>query len=122
MNKAGDEDASKNSSEAFTFRNNAESEYLRAFEQYLKQRNYSNYTQRDYLQSVTEWYRFIRGHRQAIEDMRNLNVFLQQRAVGKRTLNHDLSAFVGIAHIFSVFGATQQHPDAAGIKRNQPEV
>lgn len=92
MNKAGDEDASKNSSEAFTFRNNAESEYLRAFEQYLKQRNYSNYTQRDYLQSVTEWYRFVRGHRQAIEDMRNLNVFLQQRAVGKRTLNHDLSA------------------------------
>ncbi len=92
MSKAEDEDASKNPSGTVSSHNDAEAEYLRAFEQYLKQRNYSNYTQRDYLQSVSKWYRFVRGHRQAIEDMRNLNVFLQQRAVGKRTLNHDLSA------------------------------
>ena len=92
MNKGEDEGVSQSPSEVFASRNDEEAEYFQAFEQYLKQRNYSNYTQRDYLQSVTEWYRFVRGHRQAIEDMRNLNVFLQQRAVGKRTLNHDLSA------------------------------
>lgn len=92
MNKAESEGISQNPSEAGAPANNAEVKYLRAFEQYLKQRNYSDYTQRDYLQSVIEWYRFIRERRQAIEDMRNLNVFLQQRAVGKRTLNHDLSA------------------------------
>ena len=92
MNKSQDEGNSESPSEAFVSRNDAEAEYLKAFEQYLKQRNYSNYTRRDYLQSVTEWYHFIRERRQAIEDMRNLNVFLQQRAVGKRTLNHDLSA------------------------------
>ena len=92
MNKADDEGSSRNPSGTVASRTDEKTEYLRAFEQYLKQRNYSNYTQRDYLQSVTEWYRFIRGRRQAIEDMRNLNVFLQQRAVGKRTLNHDLSA------------------------------
>jgi hypothetical protein len=63
MTKSQDEGDSESPSEAFMSRNDAESEYLRAFEQYLKQRNYSNYTQRDYLQSVTEWYRFVRGHR-----------------------------------------------------------
>ena len=92
MSKADNEGGLESSAEAGALVNDVESEYLRAFEQYLKQRNYSDYTQRDYLQSVTEWYRFIRGRGQAIEDMRNLNVFLQQRAVGKRTLNHDLSA------------------------------
>ena len=92
MSKADNEGGSESSAEAGALVNDVEFEYLKAFEQYLKQRNYSDYTQRDYLQSVTEWYRFVRGRRQAIENMRNLNVFLQQRGVGKRTLNHDLSA------------------------------
>lgn len=75
MNKAESEGISQNPSEAGAPANDAEVKYLRAFEQYLKQRNYSDYTQRDYLQSVIEWYRFVRERKLKLEDMRNLNVF-----------------------------------------------
>lgn len=92
MNKADDEGASKNPTDAIVSPNDKEFGYLRAFEQYLKQRNYSDYTRRDYLQSVSEWHCFVRRRKSAIGDMRDLNVFLRQRGVGKRTLNYDLSA------------------------------
>lgn len=65
---------------------------LEDFRKFLRLQNYSPYTQRDYLASVTLWIAFCKKHRLEINDGRLLNVFLQQRSVGKRTLNHDLSA------------------------------
>lgn len=69
-----------------------EQKSLQAFRQFLQQRNTSLYTQRDYLRSVKTWIDFQQKQSLRLTDMRSLEAFLRQRNVGKRTLNHDLSA------------------------------
>lgn len=69
-----------------------DSAYLEAFQNYLKQRAYSPYTQRDYMRSVTAWMIFTQEQACNLFDTKILGLFLQQRKVNKRTLNHDLSA------------------------------
>lgn len=65
---------------------------LEAFKRFLCLKNYSPYTQRDYITSAELWIAFCKKHKIEINDGSLLNTFLQQRSVGKRTLNHDLSA------------------------------
>lgn len=77
--------------------------YIEAFDQFLQGRNYSSYTRRDYKRSVQEWVNFTKKVKTSIHDGRYLGLFLKQREVGKRTLNHDLSA------LRTFFRYLQQH-------------
>ncbi len=74
---------------------------LEAFKKFLVLQNYSPYTQRDYLASVESWKTFCQKNNLEINDGHLLNTFLQRRAVGKRTLNHDLSALRTFFHFLS---------------------
>lgn len=74
---------------------------LALFKNFLKLRNYSEYTQRDYIRSVESWLAFNKKHGLAINDGRYLGAFLQSREVGKRTMNHDLSALRTFFHFLS---------------------
>lgn len=74
---------------------------LEAFKKFLMLQNYSPYTQRDYLASVESWKAFCQERNIKINDGHLLNTFLQQRSVGKRTLNHDLSALRTFFHFLS---------------------
>ena len=80
---------------------------LEAFKKFLRLKNYSPYTQRDYVASVESWKSFCQKHHLEINDAHLLNTFLQQRSVGKRTLNHDLSAL----RTFFRFLSEQYHID-----------
>ena len=71
---------------------------LEAFKKFLILQNYSPYTQRDYLASVESWKSFCQEHNIELNDGHLLNTFLQRRSVGKRTLNHDLSALRTFFH------------------------
>lgn len=71
---------------------------LELFKNFLKVRNYSEYTQRDYVKSVQWWMKFNEDRGLAINDGRCLGEFLQWRSVGKRTMNHDLSALRTFFH------------------------
>ncbi len=62
------------------------------FNSFLQQRNYSSYTQRDYLDTVNLWLEFVQSKKLPINDGRYFEVFLRNRQVSTRTLNHDLSA------------------------------
>lgn len=75
-----------------------DSAYLEAFQNYLKQRAYSPYTQRDYMRSVNAWATFTQDQACDLLDTKSLGLFLQQRKVNKRTLNHDLSALRTFFH------------------------
>lgn len=74
---------------------------LELFKNFLKVRNYSEYTQRDYIKSVEAWIKFNKDRGLAINDGRYLGEFLEWREVGKRTLNHDLSALRTFFHFLS---------------------
>ena len=74
---------------------------LEAFKKFLVLKNYSPYTQRDYVASVESWMSFCKSRNLEINDGHLLSTFLQQRSVGKRTLNHDLSALRTFFHFLS---------------------
>ena len=74
---------------------------LELFKDFLKIRNYSEYTQRDYVKTVELWIKFNKDRVLAINDGRCLGEFLEWREVGKRTLNHDLSALRTFFHFLS---------------------
>lgn len=74
---------------------------LELFKNFLKIRNYSEYTQRDYVRSVELWMKFNEDRGLAINDGCCLGEFLQWRSVGKRTMNHDLSALRTFFHFLS---------------------
>jgi len=65
---------------------------LEAFENFLKQRAYSAYTLRNYLRAVERWLDFSEKRALSFKEGSHLKLFLQKRAVGKRTLNNELSA------------------------------
>ena len=65
---------------------------LDAFENFLKQRAHSVYTLRNYLRAVERWLDFSEKNNFPFMEGRHLKLFLQKRAVGKRTLNNELSA------------------------------
>lgn len=67
-------------------------EEIEEFKIFLRKRNYSTYTQRDYLDTVERWHAFTQSQHIALNDGHLLPSFLAKRQVGKRTLNHDLSA------------------------------
>ena len=78
-------------------------EALEVFRDFLKQRNYSLYTQRDYLETVENWVQFNRSYGLDFKNAQYLDAFLQQRHVGKRTLNHDLSALRTFFHFLEEY-------------------
>jgi len=76
---------------------------LDEFKTFLQQRNYSAYTQRDYLGTVEQWIKFTKSKNLALNVGHCFDAFLYQRKVGKRTLSHDLSALRTFFHFLEDF-------------------